>query len=613
MEDRNQMQRRFDDDNPQYQDNVTARRTARGQEQSARSVMSDSSTVLSGSHSSNYKSEVESTASSENELPPERVKPQEVEEWINENIIEEEQNKPSSMNLNAIANELPTSTQTAAHQGYAKTVLRKPVALVHAASLDSSPQSDSTKHSTSSQKNVKTPTDQAPPSVIPRASSPAATESTILSSRESAIAIVPTQLNAQSRADARKLLKSRGFITSNPLLKRSQQNRGFFWAFRLELMHAMKYLLEKEVSVDVNENGCTALHYAVDSSKEHMAHFLLNENANVDATSSGSLDPIFVDVTPLHICARTNNASVARMLLTYGATLGSKCKDNAGNANLSVLHVAAQYGSNDVAKVCIEDHIQIDEKDRNGRSALYIASQNGHTNIVKTLLENGADVTIIRDVDPMVSQLGDTALHAASLFGHGGVVKLLLDANAQVDALNAKSETPLCLAGYGFGATDINGFLKRSHEFVAALLLEKGANLDNPGIQRMRAMIGANQKSDPFARFLDQVSRGYKPFMDIALPYGWEAKVHVDGQIYYADHVRKTVTWNDPRILPVLEKNKTRLGFSELDARREKPGRQELEGTTGEYQPIELEGSIGQLAASELEAPGSKPTPSELE
>ena len=62
----------------------------------------------------------------------------------------------------------------------------------------------------------------------------------------------------------------------------------------------------------------------------------------------------------------------------------------------------------------------------NGWSALMMASQNGHTEIVEVLLEKGAQVDI-------QSSTEKSSLHLASRNGHTKVVRLLLEKSAQVN------------------------------------------------------------------------------------------------------------------------------------------------------------------------------------
>jgi len=66
---------------------------------------------------------------------------------------------------------------------------------------------------------------------------------------------------------------------------------------------------------------------------------------------------------------------------------------------------------------------------------------------------------------------GETALHAACRGGHWEIVKVLLDAGANIDPLDANGDTPLILASL------------RGHVKVVQVLAEAGANLDAVSIR----------------------------------------------------------------------------------------------------------------------------------
>ena len=80
-----------------------------------------------------------------------------------------------------------------------------------------------------------------------------------------------------------------------------------------------------------------------------------------------------------------------------------------------------------------------------GRTALHLAAIEGHPEVVKLLLEEGAD----KDAATVEGQLtvgGQKALHLAALHGRSEVVKLLLEAGADKDAVDLEGRTALDLA-----------------------------------------------------------------------------------------------------------------------------------------------------------------------
>jgi len=73
----------------------------------------------------------------------------------------------------------------------------------------------------------------------------------------------------------------------------------------------------------------------------------------------------------------------------------------------------------------------------NGATPLYVAAQNGHTEVVKLLQDNNADVNASRTND------GSTPLYVVAQNGHTEVVKLLLDNNADINAMTHHGQKPI--------------------------------------------------------------------------------------------------------------------------------------------------------------------------
>ncbi|MBI3230250.1 MAG: ankyrin repeat domain-containing protein [Burkholderiales bacterium] len=98
--------------------------------------------------------------------------------------------------------------------------------------------------------------------------------------------------------------------------------------------------------------------------------------------------------------------------------------------------------------------INLEAKANNGDNALMIASYKGAANIVKTLIDHGAEV----------NRPGWAPLHYAAFIGNNEVVQILLDASAYIDAEAPNKNTPIMMAAYG------------GHIYTAKLLLDEGAD-----------------------------------------------------------------------------------------------------------------------------------------
>ncbi|CAM6099224.1 unnamed protein product [Calypogeia fissa] len=106
---------------------------------------------------------------------------------------------------------------------------------------------------------------------------------------------------------------------------------------------------------------------------------------------------------------------VARAKIPGRGTPGSFTSD---------LHAAAQ--ENDVrlfAEILSQRDVDVNARDENGRTALWIASLEGHADIVKLLLEQDIHELDVYSYD---HDYGFNALHLASSWGHTDVVKHLL-------------------------------------------------------------------------------------------------------------------------------------------------------------------------------------------
>ena len=128
----------------------------------------------------------------------------------------------------------------------------------------------------------------------------------------------------------------------------------------------------------------------------------------------------------------------------------------------SPLHIAAASGDVKKVQAILNSKVDIEVRNREGSTPLYVAAKRGHLNVVKLLAEKGADVNALGGV------VGFTPLHQAAGFYHKEVVRYLLDHGAKVDSKNNLGQTPLTQVALQEWHPDVE---------IARMLLDHKANI----------------------------------------------------------------------------------------------------------------------------------------
>ncbi|CAJ1371444.1 unnamed protein product [Effrenium voratum] len=95
----------------------------------------------------------------------------------------------------------------------------------------------------------------------------------------------------------------------------------------------------------------------------------------------------------------------------------------------------ARYGDDEAVDAALGAGVQVDAQSHGGSTALLMASANGHTAIVRRLLQARAAPSLANDA-------GNCPLHWAALNGHLEVVRALLEARANANARNDFKKRP---------------------------------------------------------------------------------------------------------------------------------------------------------------------------
>ncbi|KAK0647017.1 ankyrin repeat-containing domain protein, partial [Cercophora newfieldiana] len=177
---------------------------------------------------------------------------------------------------------------------------------------------------------------------------------------------------------------------------------------------------------------------------------LLEKDADVNLPGQNKTSPI-------RAALQGGHSEVAELLIRDGRFYVS-------SNDWTPLNSAAGQGFLKVVRLLLQKGADLNKRDANECTALYLASANGHDKVVKRLLSEAER----RKADPneLIKSLeiapasGVTPLIAAATEGHSQVVRLLLDKGTNLDAVGEGKETAL------------KGAIKNGHADVIKLLYD---------------------------------------------------------------------------------------------------------------------------------------------
>ena len=201
----------------------------------------------------------------------------------------------------------------------------------------------------------------------------------------------------------------------------------------------VKLLVSAQVDVDVqNIDGATALYIACQNGHERIASVLLNANAIANphiTTYNGT--------TPLMAASDKGHDSTVELLVNADVDINACCKFD----SFTALYFASQNGHSKVVATLLDAHADPSITTSEGWTPLMVASYDGHTDVVRLLINCSVDVNTY-------NKSGATALYIACQNGHLQTARMLLHANANPLIAKTNGNTPLLIAS-SKGHTDI--------------------------------------------------------------------------------------------------------------------------------------------------------------
>ncbi|XP_075545338.1 no mechanoreceptor potential C [Dermacentor variabilis] len=229
---------------------------------------------------------------------------------------------------------------------------------------------------------------------------------------------------------------------------------------------AASLLIQNGARVDTfDETGKAALHLAAEKGHEELADILLSAKAFVNVRSQRGLTPLHLAAekgyatlvrklvtehgaildalslnkkTPLHLAAAEGRLDVCKILLELKAD--TNALDDQGQTPMML---AIENDHSEVVKLFLRVKPDLAMmSNAKGFTCAHIAAMKGSTAVIKELMKfNKSIVTSSRN-----RTTDSTPLHLASAGGHANVVKMLLQAGADAKEENADGDTALHLA-----------------------------------------------------------------------------------------------------------------------------------------------------------------------
>lgn len=197
-----------------------------------------------------------------------------------------------------------------------------------------------------------------------------------------------------------------------------------------------------------SQNRRSALHAAAQRGLLEICYILIQAGAQIDAKDKDLR-------TPLLDAIANNHTEVAHYLVQNGA-----CVYHAEDDGYTGLHHAAKQGNLEIVKMLLETgQVDVNAQDSGGWTPIIWAAEHKHVEVIKALLNRGADVTI-NDKELNV------CLHWAAYAGNVDIAELVLNAGCSLISVNVHGDTPLHIAAR-------EGYLE-----CVTLFLSRGADID---------------------------------------------------------------------------------------------------------------------------------------
>jgi ankyrin repeat protein len=270
---------------------------------------------------------------------------------------------------------------------------------------------------------------------------------------------------------------------ANPNLQDDTGNTPLLWAAYFGHSKLVELLLRHKADMEIKgntvfnasgDNEVTPLDFAIQQGFTSIAVMLITNGANLGSHKHWG-------DTPLHIAVSVENVEVTKLLL--GANGNAR---RGANYQQSPLDIAVKGNSPEIVHLLIANGVNLQTQMAGGGTLFHVWSSKGNPAIADQLSAAGLDVNA-KEID------GKTALHVAVVSRQRPAIQWLFDHKAEINAEDKDGLTPLHYAA------------KEGGKEVVQLLLDHNANVneeDNKGRTPLAYLV----------EYAQQIQRHFLPF-----------------------------------------------------------------------------------------------------
>jgi ankyrin repeat protein len=228
-------------------------------------------------------------------------------------------------------------------------------------------------------------------------------------------------------------------------------------------MSVVTCLLDHGADINyANQTGHTPILLAAQSGFAELVQLLIGRGADVHSTTTAGWTPVHLSdchaettrvlmengadanrvaagCTPLYLSASDNQIEVVKVLLSFNLDLEIPYAGDGYERGFTALTIATVEGYTDVVRLLLEAGANVNHKSDHNTFPLQYAVIFNREDVLRVLMEYHPDLDLVDDD-------GDTALHCIRRSTSPTIAKLLINGGSDPESRNNHGNTPICMA-----------------------------------------------------------------------------------------------------------------------------------------------------------------------